>query len=511
MASLAESCLVGSLRSYLTEGGGINNSPANWNYESMSPFVEVKIGSLQSPMITVGLKPYPNNPHKATVKSLEFGFIDEPQFVLEIIDEEGGRMGAIVDAMKDSLEMNFSGTGCEIFLRFGWIVSDCYGSYRKIPSNIFRNTILNLDVTYAKGYALYKISGAALGPVFADIREDHIFGENDKKIEIEEAINRLCNLKPIIKVRYVELQQDGKFKNVKFEWERIKPKGSWQADNQNRIATITKWLENYRIKDGTKEGAGIIPIFTPGTYDELCLLKDPVPKDGKNSSGANRLGVYIVNGGKCSTVIDFSPTFNFIRGTANFSAGGNSAGPGGSKGVLAEDAKSQPEKEHGSTSRGGMQQESTIGQQAWDNYGPTEAWEESMRSQQAHARAGRLTEVGIDAINGDLRIIGDPTLWDGQNPVQGKFVSIVSINPFYLDGSGCGDWLVKPTCNEILSNKNWLINGINHSIQPGNFTTTLKVNLAAPGVDISKNSPLGGSGGQGEVGGGGGGGGGGGF
>lgn len=471
-------CLVGEMKNYALA----NPRPSpNSNFESMAPWVEVKLGPPGTPKITVGLESYPNNPHTAIVKSLEIGWVDTPQTVVQIIDEEGGRLGPLLNVTAKNLEG--VGTGSEMSVQFGWIVSDCNGYSRKIRSNIFKTTILNVEVSYSGGKMIYKITGTAFVPIYDNMREDGRWGQDLGKITIEEAIRNICQLAPPITVRYVRLQPDGNIEDVKFNWKNFGPGGPkavWQADNQNRIATITKWLEDYRLDDGTKEGKGIIPIFTPGKYDELCLLEDPDQNENFNPN--NILGTYIVNGGNCSSVIEFSPTFNWLKGTANFSAGGGTSGPGSSKNNFSESKKNEPEKAHGT--RGGKQQQITISQQAWDSYGPQNAWDETNTSQQAHARAARLTEVNVEAITADLRIVGDPTIWDGQGPNTGKTVSIIVINPFHLSGDGCGDWLVRPVCNQILSNKKWQVTGINHSIKEGSFVTTIRVYLPAVGIDL---------------------------
>ena len=91
-------------------------------------------------------------------------------------------------------------------------------------------------------------------------------------------------------------------------------------------------------------------------------------------------------------------------------------------------------------------------------------------------------------IRADMVIVGDPkfpTQADGV--IYGLFISIVFVNPFHLiadEEEPCGEWMANPPCNEFLSNKNWLIERVNHKIQDGTYTTTLGLWLAAPGVDV---------------------------
>jgi hypothetical protein len=490
-------CLAGCVADYkcgLLEEKG----PAGVEGESFAPWAYVQIGGVGQEIITVGNESYKLSPNTACLKSLEVGWTDTPLVTIEIVDEAGGRMGAIVDGIRKCVTAS-QGIGTEMIFQFGWVLSTCEGMSQRIPSGRFRSQMLNLEVSYAEGKIKYRITGSAASPIFEDMREDGTLGEDDKKISLETAIENICQRNPPVTVRYCELQPDGKLKDVKFKWYKHPPGGPlgcWQADNQNRIATITKWLEDYRLDDGTWSGKGVVPYFSPEKYDELVLLKDPSPKsDEVFACGQNHLGTFIVNGGKCSTVIEFSPTFNWIKGAANFSAGGGTSGPGSSTNNFSEDSKDEPESEHGPTA--GLQQQVTISQQAWDAYGPSEAWRQTSRSQQAHARAGRLTEVAVNPIEADLRILGDPRekfcTFAG-----GKYVSIVAINPFHLQGNGCGDWLSMPVCNQILSNKMWQVLGINHSIKEGSYITTLKLKLAPPGTEVNGTVELGGTGSGGK-------------
>ena len=47
--------------------------------------------------------------------------------------------------------------------------------------------------------------------------------------------------------------------------------------------------------------------------------------------------------------------------------------------------------------------------------------------------------------------------------------------------------------DNILSNKNWMIMGVNHQIKEGSYTTTLKLFLAVPGQQDEPGTTLGGN------------------
>lgn len=103
-------------------------------------------------------------------------------------------------------------------------------------------------------------------------------------------------------------------------------------------------------------------------------------------------------------------------------------------------------------------------------------------------------------IYADLRIQGDPSY---SSPIfdASYFVSIVYIDPFFVGSNGPNlpgttscDWLIRsPACNEILSNSGWKIMGVFHEIKEGSYTTTLKLSLSIPGIDLARSFSLGGT------------------
>jgi len=493
-------CLTGCIADYYCPP--LNRpGPAGEQAESFAPIVKVKIGELS--IITVGNKSYPADPHTAVIKTYEVGWIDTHSVTIEILDEAGGRFGALVDGLRKCATV---GVGTEITHQFGWVMTTCENTTKVIMSPVLKSVFTSMEVNYSEGKIKYRITGHANDPIYADMREDKNNGEDSKKMKLEDAIEQLCAIEPPMRVDFCELQPDGKLKCGKnmFDWEKFGkggPEAVWQADNQNRIPSITKWIEGFRIKDGTPNGKGLILYFDTLTYDHLIILKDPTldPGEGRPCQPGTTLGTFIVNGGKCSSVIEFTPKFNWVAGFANFNAGGETASAATTRPVFAEDPngkKRDQEFEHGHNV--GLQQQTTITQQGWDAYGPRNAHEEYLTSQQRHNKANRLVEVNVEPIQAELKILGDPrppfvilSEWVGRS------ISIVAINPFHIYGNtngACGDWLARPMCNQILSNKSWMVQGINHSIKEGSFTTTLKLFLASPAIEVGHRDPLGGQG-----------------
>ena len=87
--------------------------------------------------------------------------------------------------------------------------------------------------------------------------------------------------------------------------------------------------------------------------------------------------------------------------------------------------------------------------------------------------------------------MGDP-YFANLTSFTGKEVSIIVLNPFSTK-TDC-TWISEPTCNQVLSNKHYLIKGVSHQITEGSFVTTLHVFMFAPNSNLPADSTLGGGG-----------------
>lgn len=400
--------------------------------------------------VTVGNESFGGDPNTACIKSMEIGWINTPSIKVEIVDEAGGTLGMSADALRKCMKVGAGdgAQGSEIIFQWGWILRDCGSSKPRIKaSSKFRCFIRQFEVNYSEGKIKYMIEGSANDKLYELEKRDENIGSDKYPADIEQAIQKLCSQDPPCTVRYVELQPDGELKDIKFEWARVKdpPKAVWQTDNLSRISIIMKWLGPFRVKDG-KCDKGIIPFFSPDKPDELVLLKDPMPGPGEGTGAGGQLGfgTYIVNGGKCSSVIEFTPKVDILGGLNASAVGGGTSGPNKSSNQFAEDKKCDNQKGQGQNA--GTQMQATITQQAFDSYGVKVANEENLRSEIVHNRAALLTGKA-GQIEAELKILGDPR--DQFTRIgMGREVSIVVINPFHLRGSGCGDWLAYPGCNE---------------------------------------------------------------
>ena len=496
-------CLAGCISNYLC-GTPDLPGPGGKQAESFAPWCWITIG-VGTKKITVGNESYEKDRNTACIKSMEIGWTDTPSFKCEIVDERGGTVGAVADAIRKCLKGGIGkGTMCEF--QFGWILTTCSGGPKKshvMPSKKFKLMIQKLDVSYSEGKIKYTIEAVALP--YDKSREDKIKGSDPKPVKIEQAIDSLCSQDPACTVRYVELTPDGKLKDVKFNWAPSgEVRASFQSDNMNRISTITKWLAPFRIKDG-KCDKGVIIYFSPDKPDELIIMKDPMtgPNESRqcraNATNAEYgpLGTFIVNGGKCSTVIEFTPSMDIVSAIgASMASGGGTSGPNKSGSQFVEDKRCGNQKSQGAEA--GTQLQTTITQQAFDNYGPKNANDEALKSELAHHRASVVVSINNPGVSAQLKILGNP---DDRfcNFGANRNLAIVVINPYHIRSSGeCGDWLAYPVCNELFSNRLWMCKSINHSITTGSYTTTIEAHLVSI-VQIAGGDPLGGQGGGGPV------------
>jgi hypothetical protein len=499
-----QNCLKGCIPNYYCPPLNIPG-PADEQAESFAPIVEILIGG--SNFITVGNQSFPADPHTAVIKSFEFGFIDSPEMKIEILDEKAGEFSVLVDALVKCAKLA-TGLGTELKARWGWTMTTCENTKKVLWSPWSKSILHQIEVNYSQGKIKYNLTCKTVETIHENLREDRTYGEDGKKMHLEDAIVALCNIDPSVRVRFCRRNKDGKLECGLglFEWYQFGKKGPkeiWQADNESRYATISKWVAPYRIDDGSPEGKGIILVMDPLEKDQLIVLQDPGPNPGEPATACtSSIGSFIVNGGKCSPVIEFNPTFNWTAGYASFAAGGSTDSSQQSTSHYKEDAKwDNQEKPHGENV--GPQTENTADQPSQAAYGPKEVHKETNKSMQAHLKASRITDINIHPIKADLKILGDPRpQFIIVDQWLGKTIGIIAINPFHISGSknqGCGDWLAQPLCNEILSNKGWVVMGINHSIKEGSYTTTLKVFLPTPGIEIAHSDPLGGQGSNGAT------------
>jgi hypothetical protein len=450
---------------------------------TQSPFVILTFGN-EDVQITVGNESAPSFNNTAVIKSFEIGVGKPTQGTIEIIDQEGGTFQAFVDRILKHMS-TASSMNNVVKIQFGWVTVDCNGSKNIISSPLIQVVLKGIQVEFQNGVVKYKIAVIDLGKMSFVTRENQTIGTDDKPIDLKVAIQTLLNKnEPKIAAAFLRRGKDGTLTEYKFQG---KPKAAWSPDNENKLGAAMKWSAPFP----TDQNKGIIPVWstTGNNANTLIFLEDPIGACNENIPGCSgSAGTWIVNGGNCSNVLRFTPTIDFPAALSTLNTGGASASHATGASVVKE-------KPCGvQTPQTGLATGQSITSPAWNHYGPEKATLMSSKSYDVYEKSESMG--AINPINAELRFQGNPYFASTVDFI-GKSVAVVVINPYYIgqNGSGtCGDWLAKPSVNTVLSNKNWILKAVHHSIKEGSFVTTFNLLLQAPDLDIPRDSGFGGDG-----------------
>lgn len=453
-----------------------------------TPFVEITFRG-NNKFLTVGNHSSPSFNHKAMITSWQYGTSTGTGgcgMKVEITDEGGYLYNQVVQGLNKDItkalsSVNTGVKGCEC--RFGWIVKDCSGTV-----SIIDNTTstpceegggrisflpLNVETNFEGGVIKFVLEATDLFVRSLDARLQEPFGDDANKMDLKTALRTLFK------------ERDPKFSDVKFfkkdgtpglefKSDNIKDgyKATLQAEQETNVSCARKWLNDTR----SKEDRGILIIYDP-CNNEVIIHEDPSDENCCNKN----IGTYIVNGGNESPVLSFNPSIKWPIGVNAGSGGtpsGSATGASGTDTNKADEQRPIPFKAQNT----GVQTSPNIqgNQNLYRN--PEDQPIKTRDNMTVHNRASKVYEQ-VDAVSAELKIMGDPRY---VQPVflTGKWVSLVVIDPYYLDegGDGC-EWISNPTCNAILSNKKWMIMGLDHQITSGSFVTTFKLQLLTPNVN----------------------------
>ena len=458
------------------------------DFSVLTPFIEITV-SAGGKKITVGPNSMPPD-NTVSILSLEFGAVaaagNGGQILkIELIDEKGGEFHKFAESLWTCLTSRAEKT--KITASWGWIGQNCDGSIKKIPQEPVKvnAVLLQIDVSFSEGKFKYTLNGTGIGPVTEVAKVDETFGSNKNWIPIKQAITELCNnVPPVCNVEFKNLRKPN---HPDLKWHdgtTDGPKNYWPAKLGSKIQTIYSWIHDFQTEDGT----GFTIIEDCQKENTLIITEQLTPKEKDFQEAKLSLGTFIVNGGECSLVLDFTTNFNWLLSLSREVIGGTIDQNGQ---ALKSEAK-EPEK-----SQGGLSTNTIVNSRAIETRSQEEAGKKTTEANQEALKAIK-TMGGNGAISAQLRLIGMPTEEFIFPLFKGKlFCSVIVINPFNLEQSGeenCPNWLQTSLCNKVLSNKNWIINGVNHMIKDGNYTTTLNLTLTAPMAEYPPGTPVGGPG-----------------
>ena len=465
---------------------------------TLSPWVTVKF-LRNGATISVGNKSSPQNDHNAVIKSFDFGRSDGYTCKIVIQDQQGS---SLIQFMEDMLKDARCATpdSLRMQVQYGWVKSGCNAPFPDARSDCYCMYPESIVTNFQAGKFTYEITGRDLIHAMLEQHGDKVYGgDGDSAKPLKNAIEEMMTdeeIKPTVtSVKFCKMEGKQRQCDVKFydSNDEKGPPGKWEMDNRTKIDTAREWLKNHRSADN--KGWKVSYNGACDAKGEVVFWEDPKPNCNEAKDWeSNCLGFYIVNGSKSSPVIEFNPSIKWDFARLHSQGGAATS----AKPQLEDDGKVKGRAECGTLSRqanpsAGTQVAVTTDETNKNIYGEN-AEDESSKSQE---KAHKAEKIFHDNIEADLVIIGDPTMVSPALAPWAFNVSIAFINPFHLIGSSsgrCGEWLAQPMCNEVLSNKAWIVKSIGHSITEGKYTTTLGLYLTTPGDDIDAGSPIGGTG-----------------
>lgn len=473
-----------------------------YDYANIAPWVKlwfVGDGSEDKPKITVGNESCPGctPTHSAVIKSFEYGFMDGSQCKIEILDVQGGSMADIARHLFKCIEK--AETDYFMKVKWGWVGTNCRSpgadNVWSSPTQTFLP--MNIEIHYSKAAIRYTLTGVDLLQAVFNSRKTTSYGTEKHRLKLKEALEKMYKHEQP-SIQFLRGRRKGKtmlYGDAAYIWKDIdEHDGSkWNSDGQNKNGTAVKWTENFR----TNHDKGTIPFWKTGANGPAIVFLEAGGQDCVKNPGemlARSVGTFIVNGGKCSNVLDFKPQINWVAAFAQLMSGGQPGTP-----LNGKQFKRKNERPAGCKVQNPKTGPNTSIQHtdpAWDAYGK-QLTEKSMKATDANEKAANISGL-VHPVEAELRIQGNPSpeFCVFQDAVA-RTCAIVALNPFHLDTSwggekACPDWLASPFVNDILTNRFWWIMGVNHSIKEGSYVTTLKVRLDTPGIDLSAKEEPGG-------------------
>jgi predicted transcriptional regulator len=377
---------------------------------------------------------------------------------------------------------------------FGWIIQQENNSVElrtvySLYSNVIHGVPINVQTSFEGGDV--KIKFDIMAPTVLPIVHDADFGSESNLMNLKEALIQLFT-KTDPKVSILEFKGlDGieEFKFKKSFGGINGPNGVWKMNQQDKMNIARMWLSPYLTDKGKSfifNYSGLGDIDADST--KISIIEDPT--SGKKDCCKRIAAQFVVNGGNDSTVLSFSPTVSWWPDSGG--GGASSAGASGAGSPqLQANQKTDTFKERREKASQTIKNV-TVPENLWNNVTPEEHAKVLKEASTGEAKVTTGAALGRAApFEADLKIYGDP-FWASPFDFISKSISVLFLNPYTPMESGNRlEWLAMPKCNATLSNKNYMILGINHQIQNGQFVTTFKLKLNVPNVDSFSGETLG--------------------
>lgn len=481
-------CLKGCVRDY--DVSGVRKPVTG---AVIMPWVEVWFDGSNR---RIGVSNVSSRLNQAAIKSFQFGISNGTGVVIEIIDESSSNFSKFLNRISTGNQE--SANRNVLKFQFGWTSADCNSPFtsnnrsncctevsNERPTRSCVHTMFITKVTgnmQGGGLCRYVVEGNDFTRDAFTTRPRVTFGTDREPVRLREAIRKLCVGQLGLEIQLLKLNSSCREEEFTFreqgQIDRINgPLGRWETMGRSVISACMNWLSDY-VSDSNK---GFYTCFRTDKNVIAFVESNRMECDYNRDINNYNLGTYIV-GGDCSPVISFTPSINFNVAAMNSLFDNTDNAPGG---VLSPREFVRPEgcNQTPNADNQGLNITSLESDNNYRVFG-TSATQIGGRNRSINRRENMLLTGPIEA---ELRIQGDPSY---SSPIMcvGSYVSVVCLTPFVIANTGrqC-DWL-NDGCNLTLSNRRWMITGMSHDIREGSFVTTLRLNLAAPGVDISRNA-----------------------
>jgi len=458
---------------------------------TLSPWVRCTFRDGGGSMITVGNESSPSLDNSATIKSFNYGFSSGAECKITIHDTMGSSLS---NFLKNMMKEFKDSSDRVVEFQWGWTNTGCPTPPPAMTSVMHYLMLAGLETNYVQGKFIHEISALDVTTTALQGGIEKIYGEDGKNsIFLKDALKKLLQEAPdpIVKsIKYCRMQNGSLIcgDQVGFKENDGKgPKHCWRGNAANKLETAKKWIggwvTNYKDK--------MFEMQYNATVDggEVIFMEKPTKDCTDDSDESLCIGTYVVNGGEDSPVIEFNPRIKWDFGPV--AANGGQAPTNTVQDDDAPQNKAQGIKKCPNLSRSANKGAGQVISTPPTNV-HTDIKGKKATSVNSDATSKQMLLDGIhimdSGIMADMVIVGDPQFpTQNEGVIDGKTVAIAFVNPFHiLPSSGsCGDWLAKPPCNAILSQKDWFVQKVNHRIEGGTYTTILSLRLTSDGLDAN--------------------------
>lgn len=428
-------------------------------------------------------------------------------------------------------------------INIGWIIKDCNGNTKKFTMIEVNNNQSNTyttedgnevasgpyiygvftkaDVSYENGIYKVTLNFIDSGSITEEYKFDKICFSEEHADTFTNAIlqavkfncdNRESDLPQTIS--RIALTRGGAIGNWKFSPNDGGKNGPKSVYNGLRT-TLFSFLREISNCLMTTNKKGWWFAYDNGSCGKpsVLLVEDRNPNLCISDNGLDINGqftTYVVNGGNCSPVIKFTPSFNSVpvkKETEDTAAGPKVSGTKFSIGGGGPSAVDQTPvqlfncqgERNPDTGKIGLTAGSVRDNKSTNGYWATVTsiaeqliWRtpvDIVRQTAKAIYAQTITEASDGAgmsifapIKATLEIHGDPFWANTINVIHNCFIKVILLNPFCLEKNSSGEceFLQKPKCNSKFSGV-YKVGSAKHSINSGSYVTTLE--LYSIGVD----------------------------